>query len=344
MSPRGVLKGKMPIKVQHKDTKAERKEARRAAGRLENHLVSSDTHRRYQEVFQQFCSFTGKTLAELSRDVELLDNWVSEYVEFMWIEGEPKSFANYLVASVQHHIPPSKRHMPRSWRLVATWNKLELPSRATPISPEMLTAMAGVLVEWRWPQVAFLVTVAYSCFLRTGEMFRLRRCHVILPKAPKQPGIIFLEDTKGGQRKQLQWEKVLVYEETAIICLKLLCHGCSQNSLLAPCSMYQFRKLWKDVVNHLQLQHLRIHPYSIRRGGATSAYRRGMSFEELVSRGRWSHIATARIYLDEGLQELASLQLPTATHARLRQYTSIFVSCKPVRDAWKGKANHLKFP
>lgn len=326
----------MPIKVQHKDTKAERKEARRAVGKLENHLVSLETQKRYQDVFQLFCSFTGMRVAQLASDLEELDRKLCEYIEFMWIEGEPKSYANYVVASVQHHIPPSKRHLPRSWKLVATWNKIELPSRATPISPEILAAMAGVMWEWKWPQVAFLVTVAYSCFLRTGEMFRLRRSHVVLPSSSSQPAIVFLEDTKGGQRKQLQWEKVLVHERTAIICLKLLCEKLGANALLAPCSMHQFRQLWKDVVKHLQLDHLRIQPYSIRRGGATSAYRRGMSFEELVSRGRWSHVSTARIYLDEGLQELASLELTRPTQTRLQRYRHLFVSCKPVRDAWKG--------
>lgn len=42
----------------------------------------------------------------------------------------------------------------------------------------------------------------------------------------------------------------------------------------------------------------------------------GMRFEELASRGRWSHVSTARIYLDEGLQELASVELTQPTHPR----------------------------
>ena len=42
-------------------------------------------------------------------------------------------------------------------------------------------------------------------------------------KRAKQPAVIFLQDTKAAQRNHLLWEKVLIYEETGLAALELLC-------------------------------------------------------------------------------------------------------------------------
>jgi len=62
-----------------------------------------------------------------------------------------------------------------------------------------------------------------------------------------------------------------------------------------------------------------------------------MSFEELMQEGRWSNVATARIYLDEGLQEMQSFSLKPPTRALIQQAISVFHRCKPAGDAWRGK-------
>ena len=67
-------------------------------------------------------------------------------------------------------------------------------------------------------------------------------------------------------------------------------------------------------------------PYSLRRGGATSAYKNGCPLDTLVSKGRWQHLHTARIYLDTGLQALTSLTLPTASHPCLQAAIRFFLS------------------
>ena len=115
--------------------------------------------------------------------------------------------------------------------------------------------------------------------------------------------MLFLQGTKTGQRNQLQWEKVLIYEATALRCLVLLCHKRRPDKFLTDESPAKLRELWKDVVHHLHLDAFNYLPYSLRRGGATSAYRAGATFDSLLIRGRWKHLATARLYLDQALQE-----------------------------------------
>ena len=182
--------------------------------------------------------------------------------------------------------------------------------------------------------MACMIMIGFSTFLRTGEMFRLRKRHVVASPS-QQSAVLFLEDTKTSQRKMVQWEKVIVEEKVALDCLFFLCRRASPNDLLVDIPVHKFRKLWSDVVAELHLGQFRYQPYSIRRGGATSSYRRGVGFDELMSRGRWSHLATARLYLDEGLQELTQLQFSPQAKSAIKLACRTFSRCKPERGAWK---------
>ena len=327
---------KMPKVVRNFETKRERQEERKKVGKLEDAIVKSVTAERYQQSFEQFLSFTNLTKAQVRAFPERIDERLSEYIENLWTDGEPKSYANYVVAAVQYFAPECKRKLTKSWKLVSTWNKIELPARVVPISAEILLAIAGLFMKWQWHKLGLMLVVAYSTFLRTGEIFRIRRENVVFG-AGNQPAVIFLQDTKTAQRKQILWEKVLVKEPLAVDCLRALCLSCSSPQLLVQDSIFQFRRLWKQAVVELQLSQWKILPYSIRRGGATSAYKRGMSFEELMQQGRWSNVATARIYLDEGLQELQNFSLTPPSRQLLEQALAVFNRCKPARGAWNGR-------
>ena len=124
--------------IKQQATKQHRRDERRKIGRLENQVVNLFTSDRYHQHFHQFASYTGKSLNTLKGDVSQLDPLLSEFIEYLWRDGEPKSYANYTIASVQFFIPESKRQLVKSWRLIGTWNKIEIPVRAVPIGPEIL--------------------------------------------------------------------------------------------------------------------------------------------------------------------------------------------------------------
>ena len=328
----------MPRLIKAGNTKAERQRDRKRLGKLQDQVVLPVTVDRYQAIFNQFLSFSGFTLVYFQENVSQLDPCASEFIEFLWRDGEPKSYANYAAASVQYFIPEAKRRLVNTWRLISTWNKIELPVRATPISPDILIAFSGLFLQWKYPRVAQMLLVSYSAFLRTGEMFRVRVEDVVLPKTSQQFGVIFLQDTKSTHRnqKQTQWEKVVIKEKLALCALSQLCAGQNRKAFLMDITVHHFRKLWGQAVSHFQLQTHRIQPYSIRRGGATSAYRLGATFEELMQQGRWANVATARIYLDEAVQELNTLSLSKTSQQLLRQASQVLLRRKPDWNAWNG--------
>ena len=163
----------MPKLVMNKTTKAERRAERCKVGSLQSQIVTKNTADRYAQSFHSFLNFTGKTRKDLENSVSQIDRWLSEYVEFLWKDGELKSYANYAVASVRHYVPEARRRLGMTWKLVSTWNRTEMPLRALPLTPEMLLSFAGQLLKRGWKEFSYVIVVAFSCFLRTGEMFRL---------------------------------------------------------------------------------------------------------------------------------------------------------------------------
>ena len=96
-----------------------------------------------------------------------------------------------------------------------------------------------------------MIMVAFSTFLRTGEMFRLRMRHVV-GQPSSRSAVLFLEDTKTSQREMIQWEKVIVEEKVALDCLHYLCNQASPNDLLVGMPVQGFRKIWSEAVDAAQ--------------------------------------------------------------------------------------------
>ena len=100
-----------------------------------------------------------------------------------------------------------------------------------------------------------------------------------------------LQHTKTSALK-LHSEQLLAWADVSVMALRWLCWG-------PPTPMFGSALPHVVVPRHPFLPI----PYSLRRGGATSAFRFGVSFDQLLVRGRWSNQKTARIYLDEALQQ-----------------------------------------
>ena len=303
-------------------SKEQRKKDRQQIGRLRNQVVNPKTEDRYLECFNRFCQYH-----RLPRSCELpgsqaTDELVSEFIEMLWESGETKSLANYSMAAIQFFRPQTKHHLPWSWKLVKVWNSLELPQRATPLSPELLLSLAGQSFRWQQMPFGWLLIVGFTLFLRTGELLNIKAQDVVLKDGK---GVLFLPSSKGAKRHLLPLERVEIVEQSTVLAFKHLLRGKKPGDFLWNESRHRFMTLWREIIDSLKLSGCNFYPYSLRRGGASSAYRQGASLDLLVTKGRWSSVSTARIYLDLGLQSLANLTLPTASQPlllRARQHFS----------------------
>eukprot|EP00438_Fugacium_kawagutii_P016319 Skav222801 [mRNA] locus=scaffold1419:399983:408357:+ [translate_table: standard] len=322
-----LVAGGVQLVVLNGATKAARQQERSKVGKLSSLVVQDKTRLRYAEAYQSFLLFHRLSPSFALPEFDEFDNLVAEYVEFLWEDGRPKSEASYALAALQFHRPQCKHHLPWSWKLVKTWNQVELPTRATPLTPELLLSLAGQCFIWKQERMGWLLVLGFAAMLRTSELLNLKVKDVHLPK-PHQPkeAVVLLTNTKSAKRNFLPLEKVVIDEQTGLQALHWLIKGLSPGDTLSQVSNYAFRKLWKDLLVELRLDQCGYMPYSLRRGAATSAYKQGVPLDVLVTKGRWQHIPTARIYLDQGLQSLGELSLPLHAQPRLSRARQRFIS------------------
>ena len=224
----------------------------------------------------------------------------------------PKSDASYALAAIQFFPAPGQKSP--SLELEACEN-LE-PSGATnegyPFQCRTgAGSMAGQAFKWKQFRMGWLLILGFAAFLRTSELITIERKEVVLPQHGRpQEAVLLLSDTKGIKKNLLPLDKVVIQEKLCLQALQQLCKGLQPGDSLSQQSNRQFRKLFKDLLHALQLGNQGYMPYSLRRGGVTSAYKLGVPLDVLVTQGRWQHLPTARLYIDHGLQSLAQISHP----------------------------------
>ena len=88
-------------------------------------------------------------------------------------------------------------------------------------------------------------------------------------------------------------------------------------------SPHAFRSLFCAFLQCLGLEAKTFMPYSLRRGGACHDYTMHGDVQRTLLRGRWSALATARIYITEGYRQATELALPPQTALICARYQSV---------------------
>lgn len=291
-------------------TKQQRQELRRRLGRLEINLVRKFTVDRYNEAFNLFTEYLHQLGRSWPVSPEEYDFVVAEYLEMLWDSGEPKSVAAYTLASLLYFIPPLKKRLPRSWKLKATWDKLELPCQAIPLDLNALFAFVSYFLKQQEREVALGCLIAFNGLLRTGELLSLRAADCY---RSQEGFVLLLNETKGGQRRLIQDESVIIADALTIWAIEKLLQCKLPGDFLVGLSPAAFQTKWNAMKAKLNLQDFRFLPYSLRRGGATWYFRCTGSFGQTMTRGRWQHLKTCKLYIAEAQTTMASITLPHAT-------------------------------
>ena len=143
-------------------TKQQRRDERKPLGRLSDLVVKPGTLAKYHLHFNKFVDWAKANEFHLV-DSAAIDGAASQFIEALWADGFGRAEASYLMASIQFMLPQIKH---------------EFPTRAVPLDAPTTLAFAGLFWEWQEYQLAAGILVAFDFFLRTGELFLLRRDHV----------------------------------------------------------------------------------------------------------------------------------------------------------------------
>ena len=311
---------KVRARVLEGRSKEDRKQQRKALGPLKGLTVSSKTNARYKNARERFYDFLHKNQLEIPTRRDQFDAIVSEYVEFLWSEGEGRGLAADTIAGLQDLDPKLKGHFQQTWRLMKTWNTQEIPNRAPPLPEQAILAMAGWGFFHGHFNFSVSILLCFYAMLRTGEVLGIRNSDISMNSATS-PAVISLGLTKGGKRTGAAESVTL----TAAVALKWLWQWKGRNgpkASLCP-SASTWRTMFKTCLADLKLTLFEFRPYSLRRGGSTFWFSKHGSLDRLLVAGRWQAARTARIYINEGLSVLAELHLP---HKSLLPFTRVFHS------------------
>jgi hypothetical protein len=293
--------------------------ARRERGTLRDNRVSQGTLNRYKHavaVFEDFRVLVGLPFAD---DTETLDGQLCNFIEHLWEEGESRGIASDLVCASQHFLM-RRRCFAGAWSLLSTWQRMELPDRAAPLPQSVAIAMAGLAWRHKHFDMSALLLLGFDAFLRTGELFSIKRCHVSVGTSSQ--GLVALPLTKSGRRQGAQ-EMVTVSDKLTNRVLAAVCRGLAPDALVLQRSPASFRTLFSRYLQELGLSRFQFRPYSLRRGGATAFFLREQDVPRTLLRGRWCDLRTARIYITEGAALLAQLQLSAAEDRALQEAAAV---------------------
>ena len=249
-----------------------------------------------------------------------LDQVCEEWIEFQWHAGYTLGSVGDALCGLQFYWPETKGLLRSSWKLYKNWRRIEIPTRAPPISAMVVQAFIALLLKREQIAAAFLIGLGFHAYLRTGELLSLQFRDLQLGT---HTGVVTVRGGKSGLRHNMD-EAVALYDSFIVQLgqlVRLLPHYHHPTSPIWPHSAAVFRKLFNECVEAFHLTKLDYKPYSLRRGGATHDYMKQGVLEPILLRGRWHSLAVARLYLEDGLAQLPSLCLPVSTQSLLRRHS-----------------------
>jgi integrase len=168
------------------------------------------------------------------------------------------------------------------------------------------------MAKWGRHAEAVATLLAFDCYLRVGELTRLTYADVLQPNDSRVGAAytgmaLRLGITKTGPNQSVtvanpQVQTVLLHYLAGFPFL-------SQQRIFAF-SAGGFRLLLRQVADVLGVGHIPYVPHSLRHGGATFDYLRGHTVEQIMFRGRWVAMESARRYIQTSRALLIMLHIP----------------------------------
>ena len=259
-----------------------------------------------------------------ARNTEEMDEHFTVWIQEEFDKGTPLNLVADALSGLHHFIPLTRKKLPVAWKTFGIWRKFEVPSRAPPITADLILAMASKHLQEGSFIFGGLILLGFHCFLRTGEMLAIRPCDLLVND---RTGIVTIPKSKSGLRHNMKESIKIEDKKVLLVCQEMISlqrhHGLFKVPFWSQ-SGTCFRQTFYRCCREFHVEHLQFKCYSIRRGGATADYQCHGSMERTLLRGRWGSTSVARLYLQDGLSQLPYLKAKQTTQALLRQYLPFF--------------------
>ena len=261
--------------------------------------MSAQTIARYRTRMWHFCcwlDFIDKLVPETRWE---LDDALRDFIEDLWATSDPFTWSESTLAAMQHFalnfwgesMAPGARSAPGGAQ--------NFPI-APPLPPIVVRGIAGLAVVQNGDDVVVGIFLAFHCMLRGAEVIELQVGSINLFR---ETAVLNLGLTKSGLSR---WacEQVTVQDARLVIFLSMLIGSRDKRSHTSTFSAVAFAPMLRDS-SFFKLRNEGYTFHTIRRGGATHFFRAAANLGATMEHGRWTSVATVRIYITEGLAILA---------------------------------------
>mgnify|MGYP001567043813 FL=1 len=243
--------------------------------------------------------------------VQELDEYLCDYMVFLFEEGVGRARAVDTVYGMVALFPAWRTSLPAALMSIKGWTRLAPSISHPPLTWDLTVLLATALVRSGQQDLACGCLLAFDCLLRITELLNLCNDDVACPGDLRWkstlPGVCLrLKHTKTGKQQWVPVKNAFVTSWLLSIMSKR-----SSNAKIFMLESSAARSAFRSAVIEVGLP-AAIVPHSLRHGGATALHLAGMSMEDILLRGRWSSVKSARTYIQVGKALL--LDLPVSNH------------------------------
>ena len=290
---------------------------------------TSDLRRSLMFVFEEWARHEGVDwpflLANSYQNIEEINNLLERYGQVLYRSGRPYLHFAETLNAIANIRPSLKRNLQGAWNLAFGWVQSEPSDHHVAMPFQILLAMLSVCAIWGWLNFGGCVALAFSGFLRPGEMLGALRKQLMLPIDVGNTvdfGLFSIWEPKTRytaarhQSTKIDIPDMLQY-------IQLTLGPLQKDQRLWPMSGQTFRLRFKAVLQEIGIQDgvipgvKQLDPGSLRAGGATWALTMTEDAELIRRRGQWLTAKTMEIYIQEVSATLYMSQLPANTRDRI---------------------------
>lgn len=297
---------------------------------LQDLALAPASHQSYNRSLRSFLTYTRLTPQQLlSEPAVRLDRLLAVYIQHSYDTASPFTYAAHALHAVIYHRPDLKAQLFISRQCLKGWERVKKGASHPPLTWELTVAIACTLARSGFHAPAVAMLVAFDCYLRVGELTRIRVRDVVMPSDPRM-GLahtdmaVCLARTKTGRNQSVAVHRPDVARLLAEW-VRTLPRSPSDNPLVFAFSPDCLRRLMRAACVALGVGHTAYVPHSLRHGGATADFLLTGSIERVQFRGRWKSLESVRTYVQTARALLAAQEVPAALNALGRQLSDALV-------------------
>ena len=290
-----------------------------SSSELRDAALAPSTLRSYNLNLNKFLTFTRLTLSQLTAlPSRIVDQRLSEFIDDLFTQRGSYDYACQALFGLIYRHPPLRLKLGESRLRLRGWKRLKQHRSHPPITYELTVVFAATMSKWGRHAEAVATLLSFDCFLRVGELTRLTFHDVVMPNDPRLGSgdyrmAVRLAKAKTGLNQSVSLSNKLI---ESVLHSYLLSRPFLEHDRIFPFTPSSFRTLIRQVAVSHGLGGIPYVPHSFRHGGATYAHLRGATIEQIMYRGRWVSLESARRYIQTARALLIMLTIPERLNAK----------------------------